>query len=516
MTTRSKLVKSNEVPRICLCGRPNVGKSSLFNRMLGRKKALVLDEPGVTRDVHRTQVEWDGHKLELADLAGLEAWGDRVRGATRKSKEADELQRLAAEAALEYLRGADLVLFVVDGRAGLTPADEELARLVRTTGREVQVVLSKIEGQTDKQALPEVAQLGWDEALLTSAEHNIGVEHLKECVLARLGLEGPARIGKAGLDDSETGAAEDSENAPFDEEEEDPKATEKRLEEEQKALERGSDPRKPVRLGVYGRPNVGKSTLVNRLLGEKRMITSPIAGTTVDTVDTDFEHEGRFFRILDTAGIRKKSKTEQGVEVLSVVSALKSLNEVDVSLFLIDGYEGVTDQDEKVAGELVKSGKATVIVVNKWDVCRVKEEDYAERLRQTLGFLDFAPIMFVSAEKGMGMDALWDLIDEIMRQRMFVAPTGELNRFFEMVEGTNNPTNVRLYYATQTSKNPPTITCLVSDPKKVHFAYERFLKNELRQRYGWVGSPLRLVFKARKRSESKKSKFPNRREPEKN
>lgn len=483
MTAQSK------IPKVCLCGRPNVGKSSLFNRIIGKKKALVLDEPGVTRDVHRTQVDINGHIIELADLAGLEAWGERVRGATRKTKEAEELQRLAAEAALEYLRRADLVLFVVDGRANLTPADEELARLVRTTGREVQVVVSKVEGRVEESAVPEMAALGWEDAITTSAEHNIGVETLKEKILERLGLETE--------EDDEEELEQDKEQ----------------LREEQKALERGQDPRKPIRLGVYGRPNVGKSTLVNRLIGEKRMITSPIAGTTVDTVDTDFEHAGKFFRILDTAGIRRKAKTDQGVEVLSVVSALKSLEHVDVALFLIDGYEGVTDQDEKIAGELVKSGKACVVVVNKWDICRVKEEDYAERLRQTLGFLDFAPIMFTSAEKGVGLDALWDLIEEIMRQRMFVAPTGELNRFLELIEGTNNPTGVRLYYATQTSKNPPTLTFLVSDPKKVHFAYERFIKNELRQRYGWVGSPLRLIFKARKRSESKKAKHPNRREP---
>ncbi|MBI3555722.1 MAG: GTP-binding protein [Deltaproteobacteria bacterium] len=251
---------------------------------------------------------------------------------------------------------------------------------------------------------------------------------------------------------------------------------------------------------------MGKSTLVNQLLGEQRMITSPIAGTTVDTVDTDFVQEGKFFRILDTAGIRRRSKTEQGVEVLSVLQALRSVADVDVALFLIDGYEGITDQDEKVAGELINAGKPVILVVNKWDTCRTERDAYAERIRDELGFLDFAPILFMSARKGEGVEDLWGLIDEVLRQRFVVATTADLNRFLELVEGTNNPQNVKLFYASQTTKNPPTITFMVSDPKKVHFAYERFLKNELRGRYGWMGSPLKLIFKARKRSESKRTR----------
>ncbi|MEW6055894.1 MAG: ribosome biogenesis GTPase Der [Bdellovibrionota bacterium] len=471
--------------RVCLCGRPNVGKSSLFNRLIGKKKALVLDEPGVTRDVYRAKVEWNGHEIELADLAGLELWDDKSSSGTRRDSDTKTLRKLAAEAALEYLKESDLVLFVVDARAELTPADEALARLVRGQGRQVLVVLSKVEGNVGEQAQLEVARLGWAEAMPTSAEHNRGIEDLKEQVLAALGL------------------------SQAKEEAEEP--TEEFLEEEsvEKAppeIERGLVSSRPIRLGVYGRPNVGKSTLVNMLLGEKRMITSPIAGTTVDTVDSDFVHENKFYRILDTAGIRRKSKTEQGVEVLSVVRALKSISDVDLALFLIDGYEGVTDQDEKIAGEILKTGKPVVLLVNKWDTCRVKKEDYAQRLRDTLGFLDFAPIVFISAERGEGIEPLWGLIEEILTQRHIVASTGELNRFLELVEGTNNPTDVRLYYASQTSKNPPTITLLVSDQKKVHFAYERFLKNELRQRYGWMGSPLRLIFKTRKRSASKKDR----------
>jgi GTP-binding protein len=271
-------------------------------------------------------------------------------------------------------------------------------------------------------------------------------------------------------------------------------------------VERGESAKKPIRLGVFGRPNVGKSTLVNQLLNERRMITSPIAGTTVDTVDSDFMRDHRFYRILDTAGIRRRSKTEQGVEVLSVMRALKSIQDVDIALFLIDGFEGITDQDEKIAGELVKAGKPVVLVVNKWDLCGVDREDYADRVRETLGFLDFAPVLFISAEQGEGIEPLFDLLEEILRQRNIVASTGELNRFLEVIEGANNPTDLKMYYASQTSRNPPTITIMVDDLRKVHFAYERYLKNELRQRYGWMGSPLKISFKERKRSKSKKTR----------
>lgn len=475
-------------PRVCFCGRPNVGKSSLFNRLLGRKKALVLDQPGVTRDVYRTTVDWDGAKLELADLAGLEFWDRRkIDERDRKTSEQEQLKRLATEAALAYLKTADLVLFVVDAREPLTPGDEELARVARGSGREVLLVLSKVEGSVEENAQIEASVLGFGHGIATSAEHNLGIGELKEAILERV-LPGhvPSYQTEEQSEDELAAAAQQLQS--------------------EEPIARGASSKRPLRLGVYGRPNVGKSTLVNHLLGEERMITSPIAGTTVDTVDTDFVRDGKHYRILDTAGIRRKSKTEQGVEVLSVVAALKSVQDVDVALFLIDGFEGVTDQDEKVAGELIRAGKPIVLVVNKWDTCGVKKEDYADRLRTELGFLDFAPILFISAKKGVGLADLWDLLTEVLRQRMFVAPTGELNRFIEMASGTNNPTGVRLFYASQTSKNPPTITCLVSDPKKVHFAYERYLKNELRSRYGWMGSPLKLVFKGRKRSAPKKAK----------
>lgn len=470
--------------RVCFVGRPNVGKSSLFNRVLGRRKAIVLDQPGVTRDVYRQPLIINGHKIELADLAGLEFWDrKRIDEKNKKTSEAETLKKLATEAALEYLKTADLVLFVVDGREPLTPGDEELARVVRGAGKPVLLVLSKIEGNVEEDAQIESSKLGFDSGIATSAEHNHGIDELRTAILEIL-------FG-----------AESLQNVTEPEEED--ATAESQLVMEQG---RGVSERRPIRIGVYGRPNVGKSTLVNQLLGENRMITSPIAGTTVDSVDTDFLRDGRFYRIVDTAGIRRKAKVEQGVEVLSVVQALKSVQNVDVALFLLDGYEGVTDQDEKIAGELIKAGKPLIVVINKWDLCGVSRDDYATRVRETLGFLDFAPLLFIAAKSGQGLEPLWNLLDEIMRQRFVVAPTGELNRFLEMLEGSNVASGLKLYYATQTAKNPPTITVMVNDPKKVQFNFERHLKNELRNRYGWMGSPLKLVFKARSRSESKKQR----------
>jgi len=489
--------KNNEtrIPRVCLCGRPNVGKSSLFNRLIGRKKALVLDRPGVTRDVYRKEVEWEGHTFELADLAGLELLTLRDRPKHDRDRPQYELQRLAADAALKYLKEVDLVLFIADARQPRTPMDEELARVVRASGKNVRLVLTKVEGNVEEAAQSELSELGWGEGLPTSAEHNRGIEDLKEAILKELFPDYDPNYRPEETDEDE------------EELEELPVPVLEQPEGLNNSPARGISLERPIRLGVYGRPNVGKSTLVNYLLQEERMITSPIAGTTVDTVDTNFKRGETYYRILDTAGIRRKSKTEKGVEVLSVVQALNSLTDVDIALFMIDGYEGVTDQDEKIAGEIVRAGKAVIIVVNKWDLCGITREEYAEKLREALGFMEFAPILFASAKDGSGLeDSMWDLIEEIIRQRMNVVGTGELNRFIEIVEGTNNPLDARLYYATQTSKNPPTITFMVNDPNKVHFAYERFIKNELRNRYGWMGSPVKLIFKARKRSKPKKTR----------
>ncbi len=469
------MTSSNESIKIALCGRPNVGKSSLFNRLIGHKKSIVLDQPGVTRDVVCAPFSLGTQKIELADLAGLELWKDRHTKGIQKNvklEQKEKLRKLSVEAALDYLSKADLVLFVVDARAGLTSVDEELAQLVRTKNSKVICIAAKCEGDLHETANIEFASLGFGDVVTTSAEHNQGIEGLKETIGETLKI--------------------DIRETPEKESKEEKK-------ENMKQLTRGFSKEKPIRIGVFGKPNVGKSTFVNALIGENRMITSEIAGTTVDSIDTDLIVDGKFYRILDTAGIRKKSKTEKGVEVLSVVRALQSLKDVDVAFFMIDGFEGISDQDEKIAGEILRQGKSCVLVVNKWDQCRIKKEQYAEKIRDTLGFLDFAPILFISAKNGTGIDGLYDLIEEILRQKQTMVPTPELNRFLEQIEGENNPMRAKLYYANQISKNPPTISISVNDLKKIHFSYEGYLKNTLRSRYGWMGSPLKLTFKPKKK-----------------
>jgi GTP-binding protein len=452
--------------KVCLVGRPNVGKSSLFNRLIGRKKALVLDEPGVTRDVVLEDLMIDGYEsIEFADLAGFDFWNATDETSFKVDTKKQKLQKLALDAAIEYLKKADLILLVIDSRSGITLLDEELIQFLRKQNKihQVVVVLSKCENEKLISLLePDLAKYGFDECVKTSAEHNLGIENLKKTIVEKLNLK------KKNLENEEQNDLSE--------------------------IERGSSILKPIRIGVYGKPNVGKSTFVNALLGENRMITSDIAGTTVDTVDSYFEKNGTYYCILDTAGIRRKSKTQKGVEVLSVVKALQTLKNVEVALFLIDGYEGVTDQDEKIAGEILNSGKMCVIVVNKWDLCEVKKQEYADRVREKLGFLDYAPILFVSSKLNQGIEKLWDLIPEMMNQRLIEPTTSELNQFFEVIENANNPLNAKIYYVSQVSKNPPTIVCKVNDPKKIHFAFERYLKNELRKRFGWMGSPIRLIF----------------------
>ncbi len=468
------MTSSKKTIKIALCGRPNVGKSSLFNRLIGRKKSLVLDEPGVTRDVVCSIFTLGNTHFELADLAGLELWKDRnTKGVKRdvKLEQKEKLRKLSVKAALEYLTKSDLVLFVVDARAGLISVDEELAQLVRSKNSKIICVAAKCEGILHENAFAEFAGLGFDSVITTSAEHNQGIEGLKDDIAELFGVNANEELESEGGD----------------------------IKESMKTVTRGFSKDKPIRIGVFGKPNVGKSTFVNALIGENRMIISEIAGTTVDAIDTDLIVDGKFYRILDTAGIRKKSKTEKGVEVLSVVRALQSLQDVDVAFFMIDGYEGIADQDEKIAGEIIKQGKSCVLVVNKWDQCRISKEQYAEKIRKTLGFLDFAPILFASAKNGTGMEGVYELIDEILAQKQVMVSTPELNRFLEQIEGENNPMSAKLYYANQISKNPPTISVAVNDLKKIHFSYEGYLKNSLRSRFGWMGSPLKLTFKPKKK-----------------
>lgn len=455
--------------RLAIVGRPNVGKSTLFNRLLGRRRALVHDEPGVTRDRLEEQVHWNlGGKCAdvlLIDTGGL--GGDRF---------ADEIVA-QVEIALSQ---ADLVLVLFDAQSGLTPADEEVLRqLHRRSGAEgknsrakVQMigVVNKVDAEVHEQMGADFFATGLDPILTISAEHGRGIDDLKEWILERYGERYGERFGEVETEESDEGTEP----------------------------ERHEEARKVPRIALVGRPNVGKSTLLNAVVGESRMITSPIAGTTVDAVDSSTELGGRPFVFVDTAGIRRKAKTRQGVEVLSVVQARKALERCDVAILLLDGEAGITDQDEKIGGLIEEAGCGVILAINKWDTQRANpkftREMAAERVRKAMAYLKYAPILFVSAKEKEGIEPIGELVEEILRQRSVKIPTHEFTEWVREESKIHNPRNAKFYLCHQTGRNPPSFACHVNDPEKVHFSLKRHLLNALRERWGYMGNPIRLHF----------------------
>jgi GTP-binding protein len=363
-----------------------------------------------------------------------------------------------------------VVLFLFDAQAGLTPADLDILRKLKQSGlgsgdrAPIIGVVNKVDAESHEVLDADFYEAGLDSLLTISAEHNRGIEDLKETVIEITGAA------------TETSAmAEDEDN--------------------------DSDvPSKIPRVAIVGRPNVGKSTLTNALLGERRMITSSMAGTTVDSVDSLAEVNGIQLILIDTAGIRRKSKTEQGVEVLSVIQARKALERCDVAVLLMDGEQGVTDQDEKIGGLIDEVGCGVILAVNKWDVQRrnpkFKKDDAASIVRERMAYLSYAPILFVSAIKGEGFEDLGNLVEEILRQRQVKVSTHEFSEWVREEVTIHNPKNAKFYLSHQTGRNPPTFVCHVSDPDKVHFSLRRHLINAIRERWGFMGSPVRLVLRA--------------------
>lgn len=463
-------------PRIAIVGRPNVGKSTLFNRLLGRRRALVHDEPGVTRDRLEEKAEWwvraKRFPVLLVDTGGL--GGDKF---------ADEVDAQVALA----LEQADIALLVFDGQAGLTPDDREILRKLNQSGvmKKIPVlaVVNKVDAESHETFSADFYRSGLDPILTVSAEHGRGIDDLQEAIWLKVGAPVSVAVAadrsesesdsdlNSGLD-SDLEAGVDSQEAPYDP--------------------------GPPRVAIVGRPNVGKSTLVNSLLGEHRMITSPIAGTTIDAVDSIAEVSGKEIILIDTAGIRRKSKTEQGVEVLSVVQARKALERCQVAVLLLDGETGIIDQDEKIGGLIEDVGCAVILCVNKWDTQRSNpeftREIAAERIRKQMAYLRYAPLMFVSAKTGEGFEDLGDLVEEILSQRRVKIPTREFTDWVRKESEIHNPMGARFYLCHQSGRNPPTFVCHVNDPKKVHFSLKRHLVNAIRDRWGYMGNPVRLLF----------------------
>lgn len=443
---------SDAIPqvRVVIIGRPNVGKSTLFNRLVGRRKALVHDLPGVTRDVVEARVEWnDGGtitKVLVQDTGGLSDVGVFSKEIEKKID--------------EVVRRADLVFWVVDGQSGEMPEDRDFSKWLRRRGqKEVTLVVNKIDHSKHEAWVHDFHELGVERVVGVSAEHGRSVEDLRDLIRAYAKIKAESAIPTA-----------------------------------RKAA---------CSVSIVGRPNVGKSTLLNALVGEDRMIVSPIAGTTIDSVDSYFRQGDQWFRIIDTAGIRRKSKTEKNVEVLSVVKSIQAIEESDVVFLLLDGEKGVVDQDEKIAGLIEKAGRGVVLVVNKWDVfahangprkTAFTREMAAARIRSQMRFLNYAPIVFVSAKLKKNLSELGSLAAEIMKQRETKVTTQELSRWIRAEAEIHNPKHVKFYMSHQTSRHPPTFACHVSDPKKIDFSLKRHLINGIRGRWGFMGNPVRMVF----------------------
>lgn len=433
-------------PVVAIVGRPNVGKSTLFNRLYGRRKAIVHDMPGVTRDRNYADVDRFDVPFTLIDTGGFEpVSSDRLLQQMR------EQSRLAMEE-------ADVILFVMDAREGLTPADREVVDLLRRVEKPVFYVANKVESEKQLPDLGDFYALGIDRIFPISAEHNRGVDGLMEEVIPAF---------------PRTADAKEDENV--------------------------------TRIAVVGRPNVGKSSLVNRLLGYERVVANPTAGTTRDSIDTHYSCNRKRYLLIDTAGIRRKGRISLQVETYSVVDALRSIERADVVLILLNAEEGVVEHDAKIAGYAYEAGKACIFVVNKWDTLKKDNSTtgkFIDRIRTDFKYLNFAPIVFVSALTGQRTGQIMSEVEKVMAQYSKRVSTSELNRVLkEAVEHHHPPLaggkRVKFYYASQVGTKPPSFVFFTNSSEGIHFSYERYLSNMLRQAFDFSGAPLRLMFRGR-------------------
>ena len=451
-----------QLPRIVILGRPNVGKSTLFNRICGQRRALVGDEPGMTRDRLYARAEWLGKPFEVIDTGGIIP--------TDKELIPIEIYRQAQKAIEE----AAHLLMVVDSREGVVPLDEELAQLLRRTGKPLSVVVNKVDAEQHASLAAEFHRLGIKDIFPISAEHGRGVDDLLDHVTAGFPQE-PV----------------EEDESPAQEEPADPLASDASAAEERPVhpIDRSSDhpvmgtPDRPIHVAIIGRPNVGKSTLLNRLLDEERSIVSAVPGTTRDAVDAELERDGVHFRFVDTAGIRRKGKTNLLAEKLSVIQARKHLERADLALLILDAEEGITALDTHIGGYAHESRRSVIIVVNKWDAVRkgpTTTQDFTEEIRDRMKYLDYAPIVFISALRGQRLGTLFQAIAQVAEGRQLRVSTAEMNRFLEEVdfERVTSPAGkpTRLYYLTQAGVAPPIFIAFTNRSGKLHFSFERFLR----------------------------------------
>ncbi|MGI5854496.1 MAG: ribosome biogenesis GTPase Der [Bacillota bacterium] len=431
-------------PIVAIVGRPNVGKSTLFNRLIKERLAIVEDRPGVTRDRLYSECEWLGHSFLLVDTGGIKV-------ATQ-----DPLESQTSRQAEMAVKEADLIVFIVDGRQGLTMQDHDVANLLRQAKKPVILVVNKVEGNPD--LIYDFYALGLGDPLAVSAEHGLNTGDLLDMIVSHLSEENEEQLDEA-----------------------------------------------VIKVSVVGRPNVGKSSLVNALIGEERVIVSDLPGTTRDAIDIDIKYGEQELLLIDTAGMRRRGKIDDPVERYSVMRALRAVDRCDVALLIIDATEGITEQDQRIAGYILEGGKACVIIFNKWDLIS-KDNDtmrqFNEEVQDKLSFLPFAPVMYISAKTGQRVAKVFDTVLEVAKGYSQRVPTARLNEVVTEAVAMHEPPSgtgqrVRIFYVSQPQVKPPLFVfhCNRSD---IHFSYRRYLENKLREAFGFSGTPIKMIFRGRK------------------
>ena len=438
-------------PIVAIVGRPNVGKSTLFNQIGKRRVSIVDDMPGVTRDRIYMDAEWLNHTFTMIDTGGIEF------------DESDQILRSMRQQAKIAMEEADVIVFVVDGRVGLTSADEEVGHMLRSAKKPVVLAINKIDSPQLEANIYEFYNLGLGDPIGISASNALGLGDLLDAVV------------------------ESFPKNDYEEKEED-----------------------EISIAVIGRPNVGKSSIVNALIGEERVIVSDVAGTTRDAIDTHFVSDGNKFMLIDTAGMRRKGKIDEAVERYSVMRSLRAVDRADVVLMVINAFEGITEQDKKIAGYAHESGKGVVIIVNKWDIFPDKDDKstlrFTEDLRDELGFLQYAPVLYTSALTHQRIPRIVELVKYVADQQSMRIQTSVLNELIRDAVSVNPPPShrgkqLKIYFMTQADIRPPKFIIFVNDPELMHFSYLRFLENRLRESFGFEGTPLKLIVRGRKEEE---------------
>ena len=450
-------------PVVALVGRPNVGKSTLFNRLIGERLAIVDDTPGTTRDRLVSEAEWNGRAFHVVDTGGIDpAHG----GKTPLSIGSADFIKEIREQAMMAARDADTILFIVDGETGVTEPDREVAEILRRTQKKVGdtfqppifVVVNKCDSRERRDAASQFYELGLGEPYPISAVHGTDTGDLLDALV----MSFPEQ--------------------PVNEEDD------------------------SVKIAIVGKPNAGKSSLLNKLAGEERAIVSPIAGTTRDSIDTHLDFNGVAVTLIDTAGIRRRGKIEQGVEQYSVLRAFKSIERADVVLLVIDAVEGISSQDAHIAGFVLEASKSVVVLVNKWDA--VEKDTYTmntftDKIREELNFMSYVPLLFISAKNGQRVDQVLPMALRVQEERLVRLSTSQINKVLQTAQDehpapSHSGRSLKMYYGTQVRSDPPTFLIYCNDPKLAHFTYRRFLENRIREEYSFLGTPIRLVLKGRK------------------